>query len=371
MKKLRRMIELIRKELMSIIRDKKTRIVLIAPPLIQLLIFSYAATLEVKNVNLGILNEDRGKHGYELSQRFSGSGTFKGIIFYNTYAELEKGIDEQHVIGVLRIPQDFSRKIERGDSVQLQIILDGRKSNASQIVQGYAAEIVNTYSLEIMNKNGLHPLPAVLVQRSWFNENLFYLWFIVPSMMGILTMIGTLILTALSVAREREQGTFDQLLVSPLMPNEIIIGKTLPALIVGMLQGTLILLFAYFVFRVPFTGSLVYLYFSLLLFAMACSGIGLFISSIAKTQQQGILGAFVFMVPAVALSGFASPYENMPQWLQNMMQINPVKHFLIVSKGIYLKDMPWREVWHNAWPLLIIASTSLALAGWLFKKRLE
>ncbi|WP_206617465.1 ABC transporter permease [Geovibrio thiophilus] len=359
------------KEIHAIWRDPKSRIVLIAPLTIQLFIFSFAATLEVKNVALGIYNLDGGKHGYELVQRFAGSKTFSRMIFLNSPEEAVKAADEQKVLAVVSIPQDFSRRIEAGEQGKIQVLLDGRKSNASQIVMGYINSVINQYSDELREKAGAAPLPAVVSGRSFYNENLIYMWFIVPSLMGILTMVGTLVLTSLSVAREREQGTFDQLLVSPLMPWEILIGKTVPPMAVGMTQGSFILLFSYFIFGIPFRGSVLMLYAALFVFALSVTGIGLFISSLAKTQQQAILGAFVFMVPAIALSGFASPFENMPPWLQTLMQVNPLKHFLIVLKGIYLKDMSAANVLANTLPVAAIAAACLAFAGALFRRRLE
>ena len=371
MKRLLRIKALMIKEIHAIWRDPKSRIILIAPLTVQLFLFSFAATLEVKNVALGVYSLDRGKHGYELVQRFAGSETFSRTIFFNNPAEAKRAVNEQKIIAVISIPQDFSRDIESGKQGKIQVLLDGRKSNASQIVMGYITTVVNTYSEEITSKAGGAVLPAIVSGRNFYNENLIYMWFNVPSLMGILTMVGTLILTSLSVAREREQGTFDQLLVSPLMPWEILVGKTVPPMAVGMAQGSVILFFSYFVFGIPFRGSLVMLYAALFMFALSVTGIGLFISSLAKTQQQAILGAFVFMVPAIALSGFAAPFENMPQWLQGCMQVNPVKHFMIILKGIYLKDMSPANILSNTTPLVVIAAVNLILAGALFRRRLE
>jgi ABC-2 type transport system permease protein len=359
------------KEVHAVWRDPKSRAVLIVPMLVQLVIFSFAATLEVKNVSLGVYNLDNGRHGYELVQRFAGSKTFTSMVFFESLSETETAVNEQKVISVLNIPADFSKRIEAGGQGKIQVIMDGRRSNAAQIVQGYMAQIINLYSAELREQQSRRPFPSVLVQRSLYNENLIYTWFNVPSLMGILTMVGTLVLTALSVAREREQGTFDQLLVSPLMPREILLGKTIPPLLIGTAQGSVILLFSYFVFGIPFRGSLLLLYPALFLFALSIVGIGLFVSAVSKTQQQAILGAFVFMVPAVALSGYASPFENMPDWLQAVMQINPLKHFLIIVKGVYLKDMFAAEVLKNTLPIAVIAAVNLTLAGWLFRRRLE
>ncbi len=362
---------LIIKEMLTLFRDPRGRTVLIMPPLMQLFIFAYAATLEVKNVTLAILNRDSGRHGYEVVQRLHSSSTFTQFFFLASQAEIKPMVDEQRVMAVIIIPQDFSRDIEAGAQASLQVILDGRRSNAAQIVSGYIGDIVNDYDSELAAERGQKPPPAMLIERNWFNENLLYLWFTVPSLVGILSMLIALIITALSVARERELGTFDQLLVSPLTPFEILLGKTVPAVVVGLAEGLIIWTVAVTVFGIPFTGSFLWLVFALLIFILSVVGVGLFISALSKTQQQAILGAFIFMVPAVTLSGYAAPVENMPDWLQRLTWLNPLKHFLITVKGLFLKNMPFAEVWANTWPLLVIGAITLPIAGWYFNKRME
>lgn len=367
-----RILSLIIKELTILVRDPKSRTLLIGPPIIQLLIFTFAATLEVNNVSLAVLNQDYGRHGYEVVQRLAGSATFTDFVFVNNDEAMAALIDDQTVLAAVYIPQDFSRDIAAGSGASLQVVLDGRRSNAAQIVSGYITELVTDYGRELASagSESAAQTPVVAV-RHWFNENLLYIWFTVPSLVGILSMILALVVTALSVARERELGTFDQLLVSPLTPVEILAGKTVPAVIIGTIEGLLIWALGVLCFSVPFTGSFVLLLFTVVLFIMSIVGVGLFISSIAKTQQQAILGAFVFLVPAVTLSGYASPVENMPAWLQSVTWFNPLKHALITLKGLFLKDMPFMDVWANTWPLLIIGTLSLVLSGWFFARRLE
>lgn len=362
---------LITKEVITLLKDPKGRMVLITPPLLQLLIFSFAATLEVKNVKVAIYNEDMGKHGFEIVERISGSKTFADIYQVHDKSDFENIIDNQIAIAAVHIPVDFSRDIEANTPATIQVILDGRKSNGAQIVNGYLATLVNNYEQDLLINEGKDTLPAVIIERNWYNENLLYIWYTVPSLVGILSMLITLIITSMSVARERELGTYDQLLVSPLRPTEILIGKMAPAIIIGLLEGLLIWVVAVTIYGVPFRGSFVLLVFSIMLFALSIVGVGLFISSIAKTQQQAILGTFVFMVPSVSLSGYASPVENMPGWLQTATSVIPLKHFLITVKGLFLKDMTFLQVWSNTWPLLIIGSFTLTLAAWFFTKRLD
>ena len=366
-----RLVALIVKELLLLLRDPRGRVVLIAPPILQLLIFSFAATLEVKNVSLVVYNQDSGSHGAEIVHRLSGSRTFTDIAFVDSISALRPYIDEQRAMAAVHVPGDFSRDIESGGQGSLQVILDGRRSNAAQIVNGYITQLATSYGQELQVSRGAAASPAVITDRSWFNENLLYLWFTVPSLVAILAMLVTVIVTALSVARERELGTFEQLLVSPLMPHEILIGKTVPAMLIGFAEGLLIFLAATLLFGIPFAGSFSLLVLSLLAFIASIVGVGLFTSSLSKTQQQAILGTFVFMVPAITLSGYAAPVENMPEWLQLANEINPLKHFLITIKGLFLKDMPAVEVWANTWPLLVISAVTLPVAGWMFRRRLE
>lgn len=366
-----RIAALIVKELLTLVRDRKSRALLIGPPILQLLIFSFAATLEVKNVSLAILNEDAGRHGREIVQRLSGSPTFTHIVFVNSQTELAERIDNQDVLAAVSIPQDFSRRLTAGEQARLQVILDGRRSNAAQIVSGYISQLAVQYGREREKERSDARVVPVVAERNWFNDNLDYIRFTVPSLVGILSMVIALVVTALSVARERELGTFDQLLVSPLSPWEILTGKTLPAVIIGLIEGLVIWSVGVLAFRIPFTGSFALLVFTILIFIMSVVGVGLFISSLAKTQQQAILGAFVFLVPAITLSGYASPVENMPDWLQRLTWFNPLKHVLITLKGLFLKDMPFAEVWINTWPLLIIGAGTLSLSAWFFSRRLE
>jgi ABC-2 type transport system permease protein len=366
-----RIFSLIIKEFLSLFRDNKSRVVIIVPPILQLFVFAFAATLEVKHVSIAILNKDTGKYSQQFISNIVGSNTFTDVKIIQREEQIKPYIDQQKVISALTIPEDFSKKIEANRGTTIQLILDGRRSNATQIINGYISSMIQQFNLKLMHTKNAKPIKIRIVERNWFNENLLYLWFTVPSLICILSMLVTLVITSLSVARERELGTFDQLLVSPLIHYEILIGKTIPAIIIGMAEGFLIWFAAVWIFRIPFTGHSLYLVFVLFVFIMSIVGVGLFISAMSKTQQQAILGAFIFMVPAVTLSGYASPIENMPVWLQHATQINPLKHVLISIKGIFLKNMSIADVWHNTWPLILISIITLPLAGYYFAKRVE
>jgi len=367
---LRRMLSLIVKESQMICRDKKSRMVLIVPPIIQTIVFAFAATLDVKNVSLAVLNQDRGRQGFELVQRFCHGGIFTQITHLEGVEEIQPAIDSQKSLLVLHIPADFSRTVEGGEPAQVQLILDARRTNAAQISLGYATRIVNAYNQELQSQRTETQQRAVVVARTWFNPNKEYVWFSLPSLVAVLTAIEALLLTGLSVARERELGTFDQLLVSPMQPFEILVGKSVPPMIAGTGEGTFIIVVATLVFGVPFQGSLALLYFAMGVYLLAMVGVGLFISSLVSTQQQALLGVFMCMIPLVQLSGFATPVENMPSWLQTANLANPMAYFMAISKGIFLKDMGVAAVLAKAWPMAIIAVVTLTAATWLFRKRL-
>lgn len=362
---------LIVKEFLAVWRDKKSRTVLIVPLITQLFIFAWAATLDVTNVTIGILNRDNGERAFELIQRFHGSPMFTHIVYLKSVEEIAPFIDNQKGLMVIHFDEQFSRHLDAGKSADCQIILDGRRSNSTQILLGYCASIVAQYNNDFSKFVKTNVEKTVLFPRVWFNPNLLYYWYNVPCLCGILSMLTSLMVTALSIARERELGTFDQLLVAPITPREILIGKTVPAIFIGMLEGSFIICAAIFIFNIPFTGSLSLLYLSMFVFVFSITGIGLFISSLCVTQQQAILGTFVFMSPAIMLSGFATPIENMPDWLQTVTHINPLRYFLLIAKGSFLKGIPAHVVFANLWQMGIIAIMTTLSSSLLFRRRLE
>jgi ABC-2 type transport system permease protein len=280
-------------------------------------------------------------------------------------AGLARAIERQQALLAVRIPIDFSRRLERGEAADVQAIIDGRRSNSAQIAFGYASQVVLDYAAARLGR----PLPAQLVVRNEYNPNLEYQWFILPCLVAIITTIGALMVTALSLAREREQGTFDQLLVSPLTAGYIMAGKASAGILVSLIQGSIIVAAAAWVYRVPLTGSVPVLYLSMLFYGFSLCGFGLFISALCRNQQQAFLGAFAFMAPAVILSGYVAPVENMPLLLRLLSAVDPVTHFIIVVKGVFLKAYGLADAWPHMWPLLAIGSANLALAYALFRSR--
>ncbi|APF39420.1 ABC transporter permease [Chelatococcus daeguensis] len=361
---------LIVKELLALLRDPKARLILVGPPLVQLLVFSYAATLDVTNIDLVVLDRDAGAASRELVQRLEGAPDFRRVVPVESEAALAAAIDRQEAIAAISIGPTFSRDIAAGVPAKVQVILDGRRSNASQIVAGYISRIIQGLGAEIA-VSGRAPPPVDVVARNWFNPNLIYQWFMVPNLVASIALLIGLIVTALSIARERELGTFDQLMVSPLRTHEILIGKVIPPMLVGTVHLTLYVLAAVVVFGVPLRGSIGLLYGSALFYLLSVAGLGLFISALAATQQQAILGAFLLLVPATLLSGFATPIENMPAWLQPVTIVNPLRYFLVIVRGVFLKDLPVAEVVAQTLPLALIAAAALMSAAWLFRRRLE
>lgn len=357
---------LIIKEMLALWRDPKSRFVMIVPPLIQLAVFSYACTYDVKQVSLALLNQDGGRAARELVARVAGAPAFADLVMVDTEEQLRDAIDSRRAMAGLRIPQDFSRKVEQGNGASVQVILDGRRSNSAQIVSGYVQNIVTAHNAELAPATRIPTLMA----RSWFNPNLESIWVVVPGLVGVLTQVVALVVTALSVARERELGTFEQLLVTPLRPWEILVGKTMPALLIGLIESSLIIAVAGWWFEVPMTASLVLVYAAVVAFVASVIGVGLFISALCSTQQQAILGAFFFLVPTMILSGFATPVENMPDWLQVVTQANPVRHFLHLIWGLFLKGIGPEQAWDSIWPMLVIAAVTLTGSALAFRRRL-
>jgi ABC-2 type transport system permease protein len=361
---------LIVKELLAAFRDPRARIALVAPTLIQLFLFAFAATLEVSNVPIGVLNQDWGLVSEQLVARFERASAFSEIRRYASPKEVQAAIDRQDVMIVVHIGQDFSRNLAAGQPATIQLLLDGRKSNSAQLVNSYVTTIVQQFSRDYLLGKADAPASEI-VDRSWYNPNRDYRTAMVPTLIGILSMTMVLMIVGMSVARERELGTFEQLLVSPMQPLEIVIGKAVPGLIVGMTQGTVIALIVRYVFGIPMAGSPWLLFGSLAVFLLSVIGVALFISSLVANQQQAMMGIMVYMMPAMMLSGFASPVQNMPTWLQPVALINPLTHFMVIMRGVFLRDMPAALVAQRVWPMALMAVVTISAAAWLFRRRVQ
>ena len=366
----RRILALILKEFRAIWKDPKSRYIVIVPPLIQAVLFAQAATFEVTRVALGVWNEDRALAATELLSRFDGSPAFRLAGSFDNPAEVAEAVSAERVKAVLHIGQTFSADVLAGRPAKVQLLLDGRRSNTALIVQNYAAEIVARYDLERLQSTGLAGQVS-METRAWFNPNYDSKWFILPGLTVLLTAIATLLITALSVARERELGTFEQLLVTPLRPLEIAVGKTVPALAIGFVEANAIAALAVWFYGVPFLGNILLFHLGIAVFVLSTIGVGLVISSIVKTQQQAILGVFMFNVPAIILSGFATPIANMPQWCQWITFIDPIRYMLVLTRGVFLEDLPWPLALDQLWPMALIGVLTLSFSTWLFARKLQ
>lgn len=370
---LQRLRTLIRKELQALLRDPNGRRLLILPVILQIVLFPFAASLEVRNAHIAVLNRDNGAASVEIIQRLAAASAFSEVRMLRSEEEVRDVLDRSRSLIVIRFDPNFSRDLAAGGTAQVQALMDGRHANSAQLAFGYVQAIVSNYQAERGpasggRQRGATVTPVTTETRNWYNPNLESRWFVVPSLVAIITTIGCLIVTALSVAREREQGTLDQLLVSPLTPAMIMAGKAIPAMLVATVQATIIVIAARVVYALPFTGSMLLLYGSILVYGLSLAGFGLFISAISNTQQQAFLGTFVFMLPGILLSGFVSPVENMPVVLQWISWVDPLRHFIPIVSGLFLKGYGIAEVAHGLWPMLLIAAVTLAAAYSIFRR---
>ncbi len=366
-----RTLALIRKELLAVLKDPRSRFSLFIPPILQCLIFGYAATFDLSNVPYAVLDQDRSAASRQLLAALDGSGVFQRVAELNRAADIRSMIDERRALLVIQIGQDFQRRLMAGQQADVQVIADGRNSNTAGTALGYVGSIVSTFNASWAAEHGEPEPPLRATVRAWYNANLETRWYMVPALIGTLTFLQTLLLTAMSVAREREQGTFDQLLVTPFRPPEIMVGKAVPSVLIGLVQATLILLVAQLWFRIPFVGSYLTLYAGLGLFLMAAVGMGLMLSAVVATMQQAVLFAFVLMMPFALLSGLTTPLSNMPLVFQYITLLNPLRYAIDIAHRVYLEGAGPTLLIPDLWPMALIATVTLSGAAWLFRRGLE
>src|SRR5687768_3011115 len=365
-----RILALTRKELLAILKDPRSRFSLILPPILQCLIYGYVATYDLNHVPYAAFDHDRSAVSQQLLARIDGSGVFQRVANLDRYLEVKTIIDRQRALLVVRIDRDFERSLHLGMPAALQVIADGRNSNTARTAMGYLDAIVNAFNADWRNRHGQGGAPIRVTTRAWYNPNLETRWHMIPALIGTLTLIQTLLLTGLSVAREREQGTFDQLLVTPFRPAEIMAGKALPAVVVGIVQATMVLLVAQLWFQIPFAGSFVTLYVGLGVFLLAAIGIGLLLSSLAATMQQAMLFSFLLIMPFSLLSGLTTPISSMPMVLQYLTLLNPLRYAIDIAHRVYLEGVGLNFLIPELWPLALMAAVTLSAASWMFRHRL-
>jgi ABC-2 type transport system permease protein len=367
---LRRIVSLCRKELLAIFKDPANRVILVVPSLIESFLFGYAATYDLTNVPYALLDQSQGIHGTELVARLDGTGVFHRVATLRTQKDIADVIDSGTALVVIQIGQRFEQQLNAGEPAPVQLILDARNSNTAGSAAAYIGMIVETYNATL-HAGADPPIAQFTIEsRAWYNPNLETRWNLLPGLIASLSMIQTLMLSALSVARERENGTFDQLLVTPFSPMEVMIGKSIPTIMIGLTQSTIVMMVALFWFKIPMAGSLVTLYAGLTLFTVASVGLGLSISAVSANMQQAMLYTFMVIMPLILLSGLATPVRNMPEFLQIATLINPLRFAIDLVQRVYLEGVGLLTVIHDLIPLLVISAITLPLAAWLFRHRL-
>lgn len=365
---LRRIAFLFRKEVLAIFKDPANRVILIVPVIVQSMVFGYGATYDLNHVSYAVLDQSEGEASKELIARLDGSGIFVRAATLRNPGDIARVIDDGQALLVLHFAADFDARLTSSGGAPLQLVLDGRNSTTANMAAGHLGTLVAKFNA---TRTASSSVSAVGVEtRAWFNPNLESRWNIVPALIASLSMLQTLLLAALSVAREREQGTFDQLLVTPMRPMEILIGKALPSIAVGLIQASLIFAVALWWFQIPFSGSALLLYAALATFATACVGIGLSISALSLNMQQAMVYAFVLIMPLMLLSGLVTPVSNMPWSLQMLTYADPLRFAIELVRRVYLEGAGWSDVYTDFWPMVAVALVTLPVAAWLFRNRL-
>lgn len=380
-----RVMEIVRKEFRQTLREPRMRGVLIGPPLIQMIIFGFAVNLDVEHVKLGWMDLDRSTESQEIRQRFVSNRTFVITAEAGSEREAQDLLDRGTVQGVVRIAPGFGADTRGNRQAEIQVLLDGANSNTAAIVANYASAVIATRNKELLmaqqtrklvgrTQNGpiLLRLPGVQpVRRVWFNPDLKSRNYFVPGIIVNIITLVTLMLTALSIVREKEIGTMEQIMVTPIRPIELMLGKTIPFAIFGFVQMNLVTLIAMTIFHVPLRGSYLLLAGASCLFLLSTLGAGLFMSTISDTQQQAMMATFFFFQPAFMLSGFAFPLRNMPEIVQWVTYLNPLRYFMEIVRGVFLKGSGLDVLWSQMLMLGLFGVTILFLSAQRFHKRLD
>jgi len=354
------------------------RVILVIPPILQLIIFGYAANLDVKHIRTAIRDLDQSVESRDLIGRFGSSKYFDMIDFPKTPNEVRALVDQGEVAVAIEIPTDFSRNLKKGDTATVQIVVDGSDSNTALIALGYANQILSAFSTEILVKRlnragmvGFEQAGVALQHRIWFNSTFESRLFYVPGVIASIAFLIPIILTAQAIVRESEIGTLEQIMVTPIRPWELMIGKTLPFALMGVFDVIMIALIGVYWFEVPLRGNPLVLLLGAALFLMSSVAIGLFISTICSTQQQAQISTFFFGMPAFILSGFAFPIESMPEWIQYLTYVNPLRYFLVIIRGVFLKAIGLEILWPQMLALGILGTLMIFLSSLRFQKRLK
>ncbi|MBI1355064.1 MAG: ABC transporter permease subunit [Acidobacteria bacterium] len=379
--------EIIRKELLQVFRDKRMRFVLFGPPMIQTIVFGFAVNLDVQHVSIAWMDGDRTSESRDLLESFTASGYFEVVATPERDEQLRTLLDRGEVMGAVTVLPGFARALERGESAPVQVIVDGANSNTASIVRAYAAQTLSLFAdrQEARRQNRLQlargqgggsPVPSelpgvALRSRVWFNPNLLSRNYFIPGVIANILALVTLMLTAMGIVREKEIGTMEQLMVTPIRPLELIIGKTLPFALVGLADVLAMTGLAYLVFGIELRGSVAVLLLASSLYLLTTLGVGVFISTVTSTQQQAMMSTFFVFMPLFMLSGFAFPISSMPTAVQYLTLLNPVRHFMSCVRALFLKGVGVDAIWPQLLALLAIGLTVMVLSAARFHKRLD
>ena len=372
-----RLHQMLLKEFRQIFRDPRMRTVIFIAPVVQMLLFGYAVTTDVRNVPTAVYDLDHSPASRDLVARLAGSGHFQVVEHAVNPARVRELLDGGDVLLALEIPPGFQADLDAGRTAALQLIVDGTDSNTAGIALDYSASITGDFSREVLRRRlrrqtGAEPpdTPVELRWRAWFNQSLESRNFYIPGVIAMIVSLVTLMLTSMAIVREKEIGTMEQLLVSPVRPIEFILGKTLPFVLISLADVVLITNVGVFWFGVPIRGNLLLLFFSTTLYLLTTLSAGLLISTISRTQQQAMMSTFLFYFPAVLLSGMVFPIANMPQVVQWLTLLNPLRYFLIIIRGVFLKGVGAGILWPQMLALAVLGTLMLALASRRFRKTL-
>jgi ABC-2 type transport system permease protein len=373
----KRIRHIMRKEFIQVWRDKKLRFFLIVPPMVQLLTYGYAINFDIKHVATAIYDNDRTDVSRDLLDRFRSNEYFQVKQYLRSESQLKGLIDRGEATLVIYIPWDFSQKLKVGHAAPLQLIIDSTDSNAALIVMRYANSILNDYTLEMTEQRlrrfgvrGEITAPVNLQFRAWFNPNLLSRWTFVPGVIAMVVLLVSLMLTALTVVREKEIGTMEQILVTPIRPVEFLLGKTVPFVLISLVEVLGVTLVGIVWFEVPFRGNILVLLLGTITFLFNSVGLGLLISTVSSTQQQAMMAGTFFLTPAIMLSGLVFPIANMPPFFQYLTYLNPLRYFIIVVQGIFLKGVGLANLWPQMAAMTALGTVMLALSVLRFQRRL-
>jgi ABC-2 type transport system permease protein len=373
------------KEFIQAFRNPRMRFILLLPPMVQLVIFGYAANMDIRNISLGVYDLDNTPESREMIKQFASSGYFRIVEWPKSPLEIRRRIDEGKISAALQINGEFARQLRTRQGTTVQMIVDGTDSNIASVVLAYAQRIVAEHSRQILVQR-IFSLPNIpdemkrpfflkggidLQSRAFFNPNLESRNFYVPGIMAFLIMLVTLLLTCMAIVREREIGTMEQLIVSPIRPFELILGKTIPFALIGYIDVLIVTFVGVFWFEIPIRGSILLLLAATTIYLLSSLGIGLFISTISHTQQQAMMTMLFFFVPAILLSGFVFPIANMPPLVQYLTYADPLRYFLIIIRGIFLKGSGFDILWPQMVALAILGGIVFTFSSLRFRKRME